>query len=229
MKIKLYDIFSHWNKNVIWVFSDPHFDDVDCKSMAPDWPSPEEQIKLINKCVSKNDTIIFLGDIGNEEYIKQIKGYKVLITGNHDKGVSNYKKKFIAAGHVNKKFQTFFDWKNSKEEVMELIDEYNHEHPWLPFLIKDNKMFDEVYEGPLFISNKILLSHEPVNINFGYNIHGHNHSGVHTTIGKDKNIMHINVAADVIKYIPVRLDKLLEYGKVSDIHRLAIDKAKENS
>ena len=37
----------------------------------------------------------------------------------------------------------------------------------------------------------------------------------------------INVAADVIDYTPVRLDKIIQEFKVTDIHRVAIEKQKE--
>ena len=50
----------------------------------------------------------------------------------------------------------------------------NHDHR------KDYKdIFDEIYEGPLFISEKILLSHEPVyGLSWCLNIHGHDHNGI---------------------------------------------------
>ena len=104
----LYEPFKKWSDGgQVWVYSDPHFEDNDCKIMSTDWPTPQEQVIKINSKVGRNDTIIILGDIGNPEYIKQIKGYKVMLAGNHDKGLSNY------------------------------------------------SMFDEVYGGPLMISDKI--------------------------------------------------------------------------
>ena len=40
MKIKLYNIFEHWyHGGIIWLFSDPHFDDPDCKIMSDKWPT----------------------------------------------------------------------------------------------------------------------------------------------------------------------------------------------
>ena len=88
----LYDVFKSWSGvGSVYVYSDPHFDDEDCKLMNPSWPTLEEQIKKINRIVHKNDTLIILGDVGDERYIKQLKaGYKVLVMGNHDKGKSNY-------------------------------------------------------------------------------------------------------------------------------------------
>lgn len=176
----LYEPFKKWLDNgPIWVFSDPHFNDEDCKIMDPDWIDPEEQVKRINTKVGKKDTLIILGDIGDLEYAKKLKGYKVLITGNHDRGASYYK-----------------------------------------------DVFNEVYTGPLFIHPNIVLSHEPIELSFGYNIHGHRHGKTRFIYRANTNVM-INVAADVIDYTPVRLDKVIQEFKVTDIHRVAIEKQKE--
>ena len=35
--------------------------------------------------------------------------------------------------------------------------------------------FDEIYSGPLIISEKIILSHEPGEVPWALNIHGHDH------------------------------------------------------
>jgi calcineurin-like phosphoesterase family protein len=85
--------------------------------------------------------------------------------------------------------------------------------------------FDEVYPGPLFIADRILLSHEPV---YGLeewcvNIHGHVHNGKSTKT-------HINLASDVCGYTPVSLGNMIKKGLLSDtkdIHRLTIDGATE--
>ena len=220
MKIKLYKPFEHWyHGGTIFLYSDPHFDEYD----FPNMPA-EEQVKNINSKVGKNDTIIFLGDIGNEEWISNIKGYKVLLLGNHDKGKSNYIKKHYCICNNKKIFES--------EHVYE-CEEFNFEYYMdhgkvLGF--KCNNMFDEIYDGPLFINEKILLSHERIALPFGINIHGHNHGGVKTgpnySLCDDKSIF-FNVCADVIDYTPVRLDKLIEGAKVTDIHRIAIDRATE--
>lgn len=86
--------------------------------------------------------------------------------------------------------------------------------------------FNEIYSGPLFIAEKLLLSHEPV---YGLekwcvNIHGHDHAG-----GTSEN--HLNVAANVCGYVPVNLGKLIKrglLGKAESIHRLTIDEAVRN-
>ncbi len=88
--------------------------------------------------------------------------------------------------------------------------------------------FNEIYTGPLFIAEKILLSHEPV---YGLekwcvNIHGHNHSG------SSFSNSHLNVASNVCGFTPVNLGKLIKkgiLGKVESIHRITIDDAIKNA
>lgn len=126
----LYDCFSHWYRGGnIWLYSDPHFGDEEMKYIRKDYIGDDEQVRRINSKVWKNDTIIFLGDISDIEYIKKIRGYKVLIMGNHDAGASNYERQ-CGIGSDGKLY--------------------------------DNRLFDEVYEGPLMINDKIILSHEPL-------------------------------------------------------------------
>lgn len=175
----LYDTFMHWSANgSVYIISDPHFGDSDCKYMDPNWPDPEEYLKKINSKVHKNDTLICLGDCGNLDYIARIKaGYKVLITGNHDdKGLNKYR-----------------------------------------------KYFDEVYDGPLFIADRILLSHEPIYglESFCANICGH----CHDWEPKDG---HLCLAANMVNYEIFSLGDLIKKGLLAGIpnyHRLTIDKA----
>lgn len=176
----LYEPLRHWSEGgSVFILSDLHFDDDDCKLMDPDWISPEEQISIINKSVAKGDTFVCLGDVGNPKYLPMIKARKkILILGNHDaKGA--YK-----------------------------------------------ELFDEIYTGPLFISDKILLSHEPVyGLSWCLNIHGHDHNNVETY---KEGCKHINLAANVCGYTPVNLGKLINNGILADIdgiHRVTIDRA----
>lgn len=83
--------------------------------------------------------------------------------------------------------------------------------------------FDEVYEGPLMIAPKIMLSHEPVLSLYWHNIHGHNHN-------RELNpyINETNLAANVCGYGVFNLGKAIKNGLVSrvdDIHRQTIDEA----
>ena len=174
----LYKPFQHWSENgSVYILSDPHLGDADCKLMNPGWITPEEQIRLINDTVMKNDTFICLGDVGDPKYLPQIRaGKKILIMGNHDKRS----------------------------------------------MYKDH--FDEIYTGPLFIAEKILLSHEPVyGLPWCLNIHGHDHNNVEAYA---EGCPHLNLAANVCGYKPVNLGKLIKGGilaDISNIHRMTID------
>lgn len=213
MKKFLYDTLAErWYRGgSIYLYSDPHFGDENSyKIRFPDSsPLTEEkikeldewQIKNINARVGKNDTIIFLGDIGDLNCLKKIRGYKILIMGNHEKGASNYKR-------IIHKITAF----NSEE----LSDEDRAR-------VEDNHLFDEVYEGPLMISDRIILSHEPMDLpQYLYNIHGHDHARSDT--GKN----HMNVCAEYINYTPISFTGLLKNGLLKDvesIHRIIIDRA----
>lgn len=171
----LYKCFNHWHKEgTVWIYSDPHFGDRELAAGKPGRPTDEEHIKLINSCVGRKDTLIILGDVGDIECAKKLRGYKILICGNHDAGHTLY------------------------EEV-----------------------FDEVYTGPLMIGEKLLLTHEPVDVSWAFNIHGHDHAGA-------IRANHLNVCSDVIGYKPVNFNKLMKSGlcsKVESIHRITINKA----
>ena len=88
--------------------------------------------------------------------------------------------------------------------------------------------FKEIYAGPLFIAEKILLSHEPVyGLPWCLNIHGHDHNNVEAYRDDCK---HINLAANVCGYTPINLGKIIKEGVLSDIpsiHRMTIDRAVE--
>ena len=82
---------------------------------------------------------------------------------------------------------------------------------------------DEFYtELGLFIAEKILLSHEPIDgLDFCINIHGHDHAGIYR-----KN--HLNVAANVHGYRAINLGNEIKKGLLSGInsvHRETINKA----
>lgn len=220
--MKLYDFCGEW-KEPIYVISDPHFDDFDCKMMNPKWISPEEQVKKINSKVGKNGTIVILGDVGNIEWVKKLKGYKVLITGNHDKGASNYLKEIklevFACEDQAKEFTKSLDPKWSFKRCNPLFNRGETVY----FVEYNNGLFDEVYDGPLFAGPNLLLSHEPIDIPFGINIHGHRHNHPFIT-RQDENSYSVNVAADVVNFEPQRLKKLCSIQAVKDIHRLTIDR-----
>ena len=51
----LYEPFRHWSEGgSVYILSDLHFDDLDCKLMDPGWITPQEQLAIINKNVMKD-------------------------------------------------------------------------------------------------------------------------------------------------------------------------------
>lgn len=228
----VYQIFNdRWCKQTVWIYSDPHFGDKELAAGMPNRPSDQEQIAMINSKVGKNDTLIILGDVGDVECVKQLRGYKVLICGNHDVGATNYQRE---------RSEWQFDQKEYSEEeakevvrkqcpgykitVAEAITFVNGKGITATWVVTaDNQLFDEVYTGPLMIGEKIFLSHEPVNIPFALNIHGHDHSG-----WEHKDWAHLNVCSDVIGYTPINLNQALKSGAAShvqSIHRQTINDA----
>ena len=82
--------------------------------------------------------------------------------------------------------------------------------------------FNEIYSGPLFIGEKILLSHEHIDVPFAYNFHGHTHAAINEPAHL------INCCADAINYVPLSLGQFIKQKGLSlipSIHRATIDKA----
>lgn len=234
----LYEMFKKWSyvdgihKNSVWVYSDTHFNQEDMKHLRKNYIGDDQQIKRINNKVGKNDTIIILGDVGDLNFVKKIKGYKVLIMGNHEKGASNYKR---VADYV----EYWYDDKNSEKfknitlsKIKEFTDYGYSDKVCLDGnrvvhkLTLDNHLFDEVYEGALMINDRLILSHEPIQTlpSYMFNIHGHDHSKWFISDH------HMNVCAEHINYTPVNLINLLKTGllkNIDSIHRTAIDNAIE--
>ena len=226
----IYDAFQHWGEQTVWIYSDPHFSDEDLEYGIKNRPSDEEQIRRINTKAGRKDTLIILGDVGNIECVRKLRaGRKVLICGNHDLGATRYKREVVKRVfdkdiHPDKAEirsmmeQEFPGWSIRIEEDYDFHCPFNR---WIAYA--DNMLFDEVYEGALIVGEKLILSHEPVEIPWLYNIHGHDHAGK-----KRKN--HLNVCSDVIGYEPVNLTQKLKSGLMSaitTIHRATIDSATE--
>lgn len=249
MKVKLYKPFEKWyHGGTIWIISDTHFQKDTEMEQFFGWPSAEERLKMINECVTKNDTLIHLGDVGDRlDLVRQIKcDYKVLITGNHDKGNANYKRRILECGICY-----------SEEEAKDILrhgnvhtlsvgnvnpDSYEKRvniHGKEFYLFKtDNRLFDEIYDGPLFINSKIVLSHEEFDTPYAINIHGHVHCAPGWVVEKTNIVEKIgtfvtysfNMASDVIGYKPKRLDKIIEnypLKNIKSIHEVTIDNATE--
>ena len=225
----LYKIFDHWHQEgTLYIYSDPHFNDPDLKK-GINRPDAEELVKLINSKCGRKDTLIILGDIVDIKPVKQIRAKrKILVMGNHDAGRTNYERQIIS-----RKFPMDIFQKDEALEEMKRVYpncRYSIDESWefhSPFncwvVTADNMLFDEVYEGPLMIAEKLILSHEPIDVPWAFNIHGHDHAGK-----KRKN--HLNVCADVIGYVPVNMNQFMKSGAmahIDTIHRETIDKATE--
>ena len=77
----LYEPFRHWSEGgSVYILSDTHFDDIDCKLMDPNWITPEKQLEIINSVVGKGDTFVCLGDVGSPKYIPMIKAWKRILS-----------------------------------------------------------------------------------------------------------------------------------------------------
>ena len=232
----LYNCFAHWFNNgrgQVYFYSDPHFSDEEMEHLRTNYISDEEQVKRINAKIGKCDTLVILGDVGNTDWVRKIRGRKVLIMGNHDSGRSNYTrrikmvenrsdfcpkcgKKVVYDYATRASCGPDYAWCNQCGTVKPEDDKYEDDH-----------LFDEVYEGPVFISEKILLSHEPIDSPYALNIHGHDHSK--HTYNDDH---HLNVCAENIDYTPVSLKDIVRSGalkKIDSIHRVTIDTATERA
>ena len=226
----LYDNFAHWfheGRGTVYFYSDPHFNDPEMVHLRKNYIGDEEQIKRINSKIGKYDTLVILGDVGDIEWVRKIRGYKVLVMGNHDAGATKYKRKVVqhmldgmkytkeeALAEVKNAYPSFYDIRIERKIVVENGDPHAY---W--FITADDRLFDEVYEGALMIAPNIILSHEPVEFPFARNIHGHTH-------GKWDAF---NMCAEFIDYTPVPLSYFVKWGfkDVVDIHRETIDKATE--
>ena len=178
---QLYDIFREkWEPfSDIYLVSDTHFNDEELYvgTKRIERKNTDEYVKLINSKVGKKSILIHLGDVGDLEVMKKVRGYKVLIMGNHDTGATKYK-----------------------------------------------EVFDEVYTGPIQISEKLILSHEPLECGWAFNIHGHIHSFTHRDDAR-----HMCICPEVTRqFEPVNFNQLMKSGFMSKIetqHRKTIDKA----
>lgn len=212
-----------------WIISDTHFGDKDLGQGIHNRPSDEELVKIINAKCGKNDLLIHLGDVGNVEYVKLLRAkHKILICGNHDAGRTNYERQVITRKFPKELFQkqgALDEMKRVYPGCRYSIDDgYDFHQPFEYWQVTaDNMLFDEVYEGPLMIAEKLILSHEPVDIPWAYNIHGHIHDSKHKN---DKR--HFNVCSDVIGYVPINMNQWMKSGAmahVETIRRNTINKA----
>lgn len=226
----LYKIFDHWHEEgTLWICSDPHFGDDELTTGIPNRPTEAEIVQRINAKCGRKDTLICLGDVGDVEYVRKLRAKrKILIMGNHDAGRTKYERqiftKFYDSEYYTKEMAYYAmaglypGWRITVEAEKDIV---NADGFMFWEVTADNMLFDEVYEGPLMIAEKLILSHEPIDVPWAYNIHGHDHQG-----HKRKN--HTNVCVDVTGYQPINMNQWMKSGamaRVETIHRDTIDKA----
>lgn len=201
----LYDDFAaRWYRGGrIYFYSDPHFSDPEMVYLRKNYIGDEEQVRRINSKIGKNDTLIILGDVGNPEWVKKIRGYKVLIKGNHDGGNTNYQR--VVCPQDNHLFDEVYEGERQIGPNIKL----SHEPiPVLSCCINIHGHDHSNLSKDLIID---LSGSEP-----------------RITEASDKH--HFNMCAEHIDYTPVSLDEIIKSIKLKDyldIHRITIDKAIE--
>lgn len=225
----IYEIFNHEfaRYQSIYIISDTHFGDAELRESFSERPTDEELVKRINSTCGKTSLIIHLGDVGDISFISKLRGDKWLIKGNHDQGSSKYERQCLKITYNAEEYsleavkkdlvQRYPGWK-----ISYISESYGFKSPfqrWEAHI--DNCLFDKIFEGPVLLSEKLILSHEPIELSWAHNIHGHCHIPLKDESGT-------NVCLDVTNYTPLNLNKFLKRGKLSHIqtvHRATIDKA----
>lgn len=83
------------------------------------------------------------------------------------------------------------------------------------------KAFDEFFAEPIWVSPKLVLSHQPLDLTCGFekpiafNIHGHDHAQ-----WSFQDEYHLNIAQNVFGYIPLNLNKVIKAGFLKNINSL---------
>lgn len=229
----VYDFFNKefMNYDNVFLFSDPHFRDEELAQAFPERPSADEMIKYINSKAGKDSLVIFLGDIGDTSYVRKLRATTWLLMGNHDQGISTYRHATWSRIYdIDERWTREKALADAKERYpncdYQIWEEYDVCHP--PFhywkVVADNGLFDQVFQGPLQLGEKLILSHEPIPLlTWAKNLHGHEHN---PKSYQDK--YHFNICCDAYGYKLFNLTKEIRDGFLSDItslHRSTIEEA----
>ena len=234
----LYKIFDHWHQNgTVWLVSDTHFNDEELYAGTKhiNRSNSEAYVKLINSKVGKNDTLIHLGDVGNLDAMRKVRGYKILIMGNHDAGRTNYERKIYTKRFNAEKYdrktilaEMRAEYPDCRISISGPFVETNYITELYFEATADNCLFDEIYEGPVMVAEKLILSHEPVNIPWAFNIHGHKHDPHY-----QNDDHHFNICPEGSgSFEPVNFNQFMKSGfmsRIQTIHRDTIDRATKRS
>lgn len=217
----------------VYIISDLHFSDKDMSDFF-NHPSAEEKIKRINSTISRQDCLICLGDLGDYHWIKDIRAKtKICILGNHDTGAKKYKRNcyrkiydadLYSLDEAKANFEKIYLSKYWNISYYEGWDTCHAPFHYYVF-IADNKMFDYVFQGPLTVGEKVILSHEHIAVPGMYNLHGHHHSPDWQDTPE-----RMCLCMEKINYTPLNLKKLLTDGRLKNIeslHRQTINRARD--
>lgn len=217
----------------IYLISDTHFGEADLKEVFSNRPSDKELIKQINRIAGSKDLILCLGDVGDTSYLQKLRADCWVILGNHDGGASNYQRQVWVQKFDKAKWQrneALDEMKRLYPNCHYSIDEgHQFTSPFEYWEIKaDNKLAKQVFTGPVMISEKLILSHEPIpSLTWAMNLHGHSHQG---PVRQDS--CHYNCALEVNDYMPISLNTLMKSGLTANIeplHRQIIDSSTERA
>lgn len=200
----LYDKFKEWSKGgSVYIYSDSHFSDLDCyKLRFPDEYEEAEEYFQAHQNYEK-----FKGPT----FVEKLDEMQI----NNINKLCNKCDTLVILGDIGN-----IECIKKLKAGRKILIMGNHDCGASNY----KNLFDEVYEGPLFIGKRILLSHEPVEFDYALNIHGH----VHSDKKRKKELYCFNACAEYINYTPVNLKDILNSGimkNIKDIHRDTIDEA----
>lgn len=190
-----------------WFTSDLHFDHVNIiKYSRPHLSDLDEMNKLLinrfNEVVNDGDLVIFVGDVcmGRREqslhYVRHLKGYKVLVPGNHD--------------HVHPMFIGKSSYPHWVEQYKEVFDD----------IILDGEYFYGDYKVCHFPydvnsterAGRDFGEFEPVDESVPL-ICGHEHQNWKHKFSKKGTFMY-NVGVDVHSFYPISYEEIVAYHAV---------------
>ena len=207
----LYDIFAEkWQSDnrQVFFYSDPHFRDLECYA---------KRGQLALNLLEHGNTALLISEIAEffqayrdgvisaDDYVKAFDELQIKSINRRCGKAST----FVCLGDVG-----------DLECVKKLRPRYkvlmlgNHDAGATYY----RQAFNEVYDGELLISSKLLLSHVPVFRTNKINLHGHDHCSVDQ----------FNMAAESICYVPKSLNEIVATGKLKTVrssNRKAIDRA----
>ena len=207
----LYDIFAEkWQSDnrQVFFYSDPHFGDLECYT---------KRGQLALNLLEHGNTALIISEIAElfqayrdgvisaDDYVRAFDELQIKSINRRCGKAST----FVCLGDVG-----------DLECVKKLRPRYkvlilgNHDAGATYY----KQAFNEVYDGELLISSKLLLLHVPVFSTNKFNLHGHDHCSVDQ----------FNMAAESICYVPKSLNEIVATGKLKTVrssNRKAIDRA----